>query len=403
MFRFSKQELVLANHQLVNEETGATSSLNVFTRAMIFGQRIENAALFGFFEPGLVGFSPRHYQSPPLYRYQQMTPDMAKDKCKNFLETLLRVASDRHDLPDSVSRNVRALIQGLIDGRVEPEVFATELQNKFDSSPQPCLVPFLKKTLPHLQQSLATRELSIEGVLPPTVNACQTFQDMLYKSKTVEMNKEIEEKTSTFKKLEKEKVGLIKKISELEKSQYTNTTEYEDRKGQSQKETKIMSEEIEKIKIALHKCQNDLAKIEKRRDNEIRRQRLDSQKTNDKNNKIKQEIGSLKRKKISIEKEQDDLPKKQKVNEDLVKHISKTIDAKMKDLECPVCFYTAKGDIYQCTGGHLICKECLPSLKLCPECRTEYPKSPFRNRFAEKIDEEIKTLSKERKELLDGI
>jgi len=98
---------------------------------------------------------------------QQMTPDTAKVKCKNFLATLLRLASDQ---PESVARNVRALIQGLVDGRVEPEVFTTKLQKELNSSPQPCLVPFLKKSLPYLQHSLATRELSIEGVNPPTIN-----------------------------------------------------------------------------------------------------------------------------------------------------------------------------------------------------------------------------------------
>jgi len=39
---------------------------------------------------------------------QQMTPDTAKIKCKNFLATLLRLASDQ---PEGVAKNVRALIQ----------------------------------------------------------------------------------------------------------------------------------------------------------------------------------------------------------------------------------------------------------------------------------------------------
>jgi len=98
---------------------------------------------------------------------QQMTPDTAKIKCKNFLATLLRLASDQ---PESVARNVRSLIQGLIDGRVEPEVFTTRLQRELNSSPQPCLVPFLKKSLPYLQHSLATRELTIDGVNAPSLS-----------------------------------------------------------------------------------------------------------------------------------------------------------------------------------------------------------------------------------------
>merc|ERR1719282_1587564 len=97
---------------------------------------------------------------------QQMTPDTAKVKCRNFLATLLRLASDQ---PENVAKNVRELIQGLIESRIEPEVFTTKLQKELNSSPQPCLVPFLKKSLPYLQHSLATKELTIEGVIPPTL------------------------------------------------------------------------------------------------------------------------------------------------------------------------------------------------------------------------------------------
>ena len=62
------------------------------------------------------------------------------------------------------------LVQGLIDGRVEPELFTTKLQKELNSSPQPCLAPFLKKSLPYLQQSLAMRELTIEGVNAPNAS-----------------------------------------------------------------------------------------------------------------------------------------------------------------------------------------------------------------------------------------
>ena len=98
----------------------------------------------------------------------QMTPDTAKMKCKNFLATLLRLAGEQ---PQDVANNVRSLIQGLIDGKVEPEIFTTRLQKELNSSPQPCLVPFLKKSLPYLQNSLASGELSIEGVRAPPVSS----------------------------------------------------------------------------------------------------------------------------------------------------------------------------------------------------------------------------------------
>ena len=111
-----------------------------------------------------------------------MTPDTAKIKCKNFLATLLRLASDQ---PESVARNVRTLIQGLIEGRVEPEVFTTRLQRELNSSPQPCLVPFLKKSLPYLQHSLATRELTIEGVTPPSLSQVGKLPPAVPSSSTI--------------------------------------------------------------------------------------------------------------------------------------------------------------------------------------------------------------------------
>ncbi|XP_050689481.1 transcription initiation factor TFIID subunit 4-like isoform X2 [Eriocheir sinensis] len=99
---------------------------------------------------------------------QTISAESAKTKCKNFLATLLKLASEQRA---PVARNVRTLIQGLIDGRVEPEAFTEELQKDLNSSPQPCLVPFLKKTLPYLRLSLAKHELTIEGVRPPPFNA----------------------------------------------------------------------------------------------------------------------------------------------------------------------------------------------------------------------------------------
>ena len=108
---------------------------------------------------------PQQQQAPlnqPLT--VQMSPNTAKRKCKNFLSTLIRLATDQ---PAEVAQNVRKLIQGLIDGNIAAEDFTNQLQRELNSSPQPCLVPFLKKSLPHLKQSLMMGEMSIEGVNPP--------------------------------------------------------------------------------------------------------------------------------------------------------------------------------------------------------------------------------------------
>ncbi|KAH9368611.1 hypothetical protein HPB48_004630 [Haemaphysalis longicornis] len=102
---------------------------------------------------------------PPAASGSLMSPNTAKRKCKNFLSTLIRLASDQ---PAQTAANVKGLIQGLIDGAIPPEDFTKQLEQELHSSPQPCLVPFLRKSLPYLRHSLMTKELSIEGVRPPS-------------------------------------------------------------------------------------------------------------------------------------------------------------------------------------------------------------------------------------------
>ncbi|XP_033755591.1 transcription initiation factor TFIID subunit 4-like [Pecten maximus] len=100
---------------------------------------------------------------------QQQPLDNVK-KCKNFLSTLLKLAAGQ---PKETVKNVRELIQGLIDGKVEPEAFTERLQAELKSSPQPYLVPFLKKSLPLLRKSLIQNKMSIEGVRAPPVSVLQ--------------------------------------------------------------------------------------------------------------------------------------------------------------------------------------------------------------------------------------
>lgn len=43
-----------------------------------------------------------------------------------------------------MEKNVRNLIQELIDAQVEPEKFCDRLERLLNASPQPCLIGFLK-------------------------------------------------------------------------------------------------------------------------------------------------------------------------------------------------------------------------------------------------------------------
>jgi hypothetical protein len=81
-------------------------------------------------------------------------------------------------------------------------------------------------------------------------------------------------------------------------------------------------------------------------------------------------------------------------------YISRKIEAKEKDLECPVCFEVASAPIFKCPQEHLICSVCRPKLSECPECRVRYRGEPRRHRYAEKSSEELEELWKERAEVL---
>ncbi|KAM9470924.1 transcription initiation factor TFIID subunit 4 isoform 2-T2 [Clarias gariepinus] len=81
-------------------------------------------------------------------------------KCKNFLATLIKLASHNSPSPET-SKNVKALVQDLLDAKIEPEEFTNRLQTELKSSPQPYLIPFLKKSLPALRMTLLSSQQSL--------------------------------------------------------------------------------------------------------------------------------------------------------------------------------------------------------------------------------------------------
>ncbi|XP_046807140.1 transcription initiation factor TFIID subunit 4 isoform X7 [Lucilia cuprina] len=87
-----------------------------------------------------------------------------KEKCRKFLANLIDLSTRE---PKPVEKNVRNLIQELVNANVEPEEFCDRLERLLNASPQPCLIGFLKKSLPLLRQALFSKELVIEGIKPP--------------------------------------------------------------------------------------------------------------------------------------------------------------------------------------------------------------------------------------------
>ncbi|MED6292510.1 hypothetical protein CHARACLAT_000945 [Characodon lateralis] len=109
--------------------------------------------------------------APPGARVTVVSQEMQENvkKCKNFLSTLIKLASHNSPSPET-SKNVKALVQDLLDAKIEPEEFTSRLQAELKSSPQPYLIPFLKKSLPALRQTLLNSQQSLTTA-PPTTSA----------------------------------------------------------------------------------------------------------------------------------------------------------------------------------------------------------------------------------------
>ncbi|XP_072295384.1 transcription initiation factor TFIID subunit 4-like [Eucyclogobius newberryi] len=87
---------------------------------------------------------PRIYSSAPELKKEAETLENVK-KCKDFLATLIKLASGNSG---NMANNVQGLVKNLLEGKLEAEEFTEQLYRELKSTPQPCLVPFLKKSLP---------------------------------------------------------------------------------------------------------------------------------------------------------------------------------------------------------------------------------------------------------------
>ncbi|XP_038551445.1 transcription initiation factor TFIID subunit 4 [Micropterus salmoides] len=87
-------------------------------------------------------------------------------KCKNFLSTLIKLASSGKQSTETAA-SVRELVKELLEGKLEAEEFTSTLYKELKSSPQPYLVPFLKKSLPPLRQLTPDAEAFIQQSLLP--------------------------------------------------------------------------------------------------------------------------------------------------------------------------------------------------------------------------------------------
>ena len=204
---------------------------------------------------------------------------------------------------------------------------------------------------------------------------------------------EMSELLSKLDEAEEEKAAILKEVARIEAAT---------RKLQDEKENLVpkIREKDEKLK----KIQEKKNRLEKF---------LDVKGAENKNAKdqLERELEEIKNKIDNLRKV-GDLSKVEPESQNLrLNWLEDWIEAKEKELECPVCLEVASVPIYCCAEQHMICCMCRPKVKLqscslltivvfqvsvCPECRDFYPKKPMRHRFAEKALEELSGLKQER-------
>uniref|UniRef100_A0A671SQJ3 Si:dkey-219c3.2 n=1 Tax=Sinocyclocheilus anshuiensis TaxID=1608454 RepID=A0A671SQJ3_9TELE len=139
-----------------------TSAQKPTTTVITAGARVQ-PALQTVLKPSVTPQSPITTSvAAPANRAPILSQEMQENvkKCKNFLATLIKLASHNSPSPET-SRNVKALVQDLLDAKIEPEEFTNRLQTELKSSPQPYLIPFLKKSLPALRLTLLNSQQSL--------------------------------------------------------------------------------------------------------------------------------------------------------------------------------------------------------------------------------------------------
>ncbi|XP_036067573.1 transcription initiation factor TFIID subunit 4 isoform X2 [Oryzias melastigma] len=122
-----------------------------------------------------IAMVPKAAAAPSLRALPQASGDTKKEitrtfsketlesvkKCKNFLVTLIKLASS-DSRSANMANNVRGLVRSLLEGKMEAEEFTELLYEELKSTPQPCLVPFLKKSLPAVRSLTSDPQLFIQ-------------------------------------------------------------------------------------------------------------------------------------------------------------------------------------------------------------------------------------------------
>uniref|UniRef100_A0A8C0EGG1 TATA-box binding protein associated factor 4b n=1 Tax=Bubo bubo TaxID=30461 RepID=A0A8C0EGG1_BUBBB len=111
---------------------------------------------------------------PPAQAISQKAMLENVKKCKNFLATLIKLASSGPQAHE-MGQNVKNLVQNLLEAKIEPEEFTKKLYIELKSSPQPYLVPFLKKSMLALRQLMPNAQSFIQQCMQQSAPTQEAF------------------------------------------------------------------------------------------------------------------------------------------------------------------------------------------------------------------------------------
>uniref|UniRef100_A0A0N5AX75 TAFH domain-containing protein n=1 Tax=Syphacia muris TaxID=451379 RepID=A0A0N5AX75_9BILA len=109
----------------------------------------------------------------PLQQHMSSTPSAEEtqsmvSKCARFFKTLIHLSQQpEQQQGQQTALRVTDLVNQVIYGTMQPEVFTCRLQEALRSQAQPHLLTFLQKTLPSLRAALKKGEVTIDGISPP--------------------------------------------------------------------------------------------------------------------------------------------------------------------------------------------------------------------------------------------
>ena len=213
----------------------------------------------------------------------------------------------------------------------EPPIKVDNLQEEQESTSHT-----MEKEVNPLTAELKDKEARLHELLTSDIS--------LVESKGREMSQLI----SAVDKIEDEKHTVQKKVAEID----ANMRELQISKDQLVKDMEDKDQKLEKLLKKKHKLEKFIA--ERVSENKQSKGQLEKE--------IEDIKARLQETQKSQEMEQNKIENLPPENQKLLEYINSKIDAKEKELECPVCLEVASIPIFCCDDQHIICTDCRPKV-----------------------------------------